>query len=77
MTFKYDGMKVTQPLDPYHSPRYDEPTNDNMEAYVIDQLYALIARKIANYINPTADGSISWRCVQSTDEDFEAAFNNW
>jgi hypothetical protein len=36
MTFESDGMKVTQPLDPYQGPRYIEPTDDNMEEDVID-----------------------------------------
>jgi hypothetical protein len=41
MTFESDGMKVTQPLDPYQGPRYIEMTNDNMETDVIDHLYTL------------------------------------
>jgi hypothetical protein len=45
MTFESDGMKVTQPLDPYQGPRYTEPTDDNMEVDVIDQLYALTIGK--------------------------------
>jgi hypothetical protein len=45
MTFESDGMKVTQPLDPYQGPRYTEPVDDNMEPYVLDQLYNMTAGK--------------------------------
>jgi hypothetical protein len=31
MTFEVDGMKVTQPLDPYQGPRYTDPAEENME----------------------------------------------
>jgi hypothetical protein len=77
MNFESNGMKVTQQLDPYQGPRYTEPVYDNMESNVIDQLYALIARKRVDYINPIDDGSISWRSVQSVDEDSELTCNDW
>jgi hypothetical protein len=45
MTFESDGMKVTQPLDPYQGPRYIEPADDNMEHDVLNQLYTMTAGK--------------------------------
>jgi hypothetical protein len=30
-----------------------------------------------DYINPIVDGSISWRSIQSVDEDSELAFDSW
>jgi len=77
MTFESDGMKITQPLDPYKGPRYIEPANDVMEPDVLDQLYHLTAEKRSDYINPTADGSVSWRSIHSIDGDSETAFQNW
>jgi hypothetical protein len=41
------------------------------------KLYHMTAGKRDDYINPTADGSMSWRSVQSVDEDSEVTFNNW
>jgi hypothetical protein len=41
MTFEVDGMKVTQPLDPYQGPRYIDPAEENMEQDVLDHLYTL------------------------------------
>jgi len=77
MTFEYDGMKVTQPLYPYQGPRYTKVADDNMEVDVIDQLYALTARKRVYYINPIVNGLVSWISIQSMDGDFKVEFNDW
>jgi hypothetical protein len=69
MTFEADGIKVVQPLDPYVGPRYTKPTDNNMEGEDLDQLYTVRARTRDDYINPTIDGSVSWRSIQSVDED--------
>jgi hypothetical protein len=45
MTFEVDGMKVTQPLDPYQGPRYTDPIDENMEQDVLDQIYTLTIGK--------------------------------
>jgi hypothetical protein len=65
MTFEAEGIKVVQPLDPYVGPRYTEPTNNNMEGEYLDQLYTVTTRTRNNYINPTVDGSVRWRSIQS------------
>lgn len=63
MTLKAEGMRVTQPLDPYKGPRDTEPVNENMERDVLDQIDNLTAGKRNDYINPIADGSVSWRSI--------------
>jgi hypothetical protein len=45
MTFESDGMKVTQPLDPYQGPRYTESIDDNMEACIIDSVVCSYCRE--------------------------------
>jgi hypothetical protein len=60
MTFEVDSMKLTQPLDPYQGPRYTDPTEENMEQDILDQICTLTSGKRVDYINPTADGSINW-----------------
>jgi hypothetical protein len=77
MTFEADGIKVVQPLDPCLGPRYIEPVDHNTKSEALDQLYTIIARTRLDYINPTADGSISWRSIESADEDSEVAFDSW
>jgi hypothetical protein len=45
MTFEADGMKVTQPLDPYQGPRYMDLVEGNMEEDALDHLYTLTTGK--------------------------------
>jgi hypothetical protein len=77
MTFEVDGIKVVQPLDPYVGPKYTEPINNNMEGEDLDQLYIVTSGTRDDYINPTTDESVSWRSIQSVDEDSELDFDNW
>jgi hypothetical protein len=63
ITFEAEGIKVVQPLDPYVGPRYTEPTDNNMEEEDLDQLYIVTTGTRNDYINPTTDGSISWRSI--------------
>jgi hypothetical protein len=77
MTFEAERVKVVQPLDPYVGPRYTEPIDNNMEGEYLDQLYTVTTRTRNDYINPTADGSVRWRSIESTDEDLELDFDSW
>jgi hypothetical protein len=77
MNFEAEGIKVVQPLDPYVGPKYTEPTDNNMEGEDLDQLYTVTTGTRNDYINPTSDGSVSWRSIQSTDEDSELDFDSW
>jgi hypothetical protein len=63
VTFDADGIKVVQPLDPCLGPRYTEPVDHNLESDALDQLYTIIVGTRLDYINPTADGSVSWRII--------------
>jgi hypothetical protein len=69
MTFEANGIKVVQPLDPCLGPRYIEPVDHNMESDALDKLYIVTTGRRPNYINPTANGSVSWRSIQYADED--------
>jgi hypothetical protein len=77
MTFEADGIKVVHPLDPYVGPRYMEPTDNNMEGGDLDQLYVITAGMREDNINPTTDGSVSWRSIQSANGDLELTFDSW
>ena len=48
-----------------------------MEGEYLDQLYVVTARMREGYINPTVDGSVSWRSIQSMDGDSKLAFESW
>jgi hypothetical protein len=77
MTFEVDGIKVVQPLDPYVGPRYTDPTYNNMEGEDLHHLYTITLGTRDDYINHTANGSVSWRSIQSLDKDLELAFDSW
>jgi hypothetical protein len=64
MMFEAYGIKVVQPLDPcLGHPRYIEPVDHNMESDALNQLYTIIVGTRPDYINPTANGSLSWRSI--------------
>jgi hypothetical protein len=57
MTFESGDYRVIAPLDPSKSERFVEPTCLDLEEN--GQLYKKTTRD-ADYINPTADGVLSW-----------------
>jgi hypothetical protein len=77
MTFEEDGIKVVQPLYLYVGPPYTEPTENNMEGEDLDEFYTVTIGTRDDYINPTVDGSVIWRSIQSTNEDSEMAFDSF
>nr|KUM49186.1 hypothetical protein ABT39_MTgene3735 [Picea glauca] len=77
MTFEADGTRVIQPLDPYQGPRYTEPADDALERDVMDQISNMTAGKREDYINPTADGSVSGKSIHSFYIESEEAMYEW
>ena len=59
MTFEDAQIQVIAPLDPLQGPRYVELIRAKEEAFNIDNLYQMTANQ-NDYINPTAEGHISW-----------------
>jgi len=70
-------IKVVQPFDPCLGPRYIELVDHNTESEALDQLYTITVGTRPYYINPTADGSVSWRSIQSADKYLEITFDSW
>jgi hypothetical protein len=44
MTFESNGMKISQPLEPYKGPWYSDPRDESMEQGALEELYTMIAR---------------------------------
>jgi hypothetical protein len=63
--FEAYGIRVVPPFDPCQVLRYIEPTNNDFEENFLDQIYNITTRWCDHYINPTANGSISWRHIHS------------
>jgi hypothetical protein len=76
MTFERDGLRVIEPLDLDEGPRYTEPIREEDHVCELENIYKLIARQ-HDYINPTADGNLSWRSDNTCSSDSEETLENW
>ena len=76
MTFEGNGTWVIVPLDPALGPRYTELITAEEEAHNIDTMYQLITAQ-GDYVNPTDDGMMSWRCESSCVSDSVVGLENW
>ena len=76
MTFEGHNIKIIAPLDPSIGPCYTKPIRVEEETREIDDLYKMTAMQ-DDYINPTADGTLSWRCASSCTSDSEEGLENW
>jgi hypothetical protein len=74
MTFESGEYRVIAPLDPSEGERFVEPTCLDLEE--INQLYRTTARN-EDYINPTADGILNWRSINSCETDLDTSLENW
>ena len=64
MTFEGHNISIIAPLDPSMGRRYAKPIRAKEEAREIDDFYKMTATQ-DDYINPTADGTLS-RCYSSS-----------
>jgi hypothetical protein len=76
MMFEGDGLRVIAPLDPDEGQRYTEPIREEDHAYELENIYKLTARQ-QDYINPTADGNLSWQSDSACSSDSEEPLENW
>ena len=73
MTFELGEYRVIMPLDPSEGESLVEPTCIDLEE--INQLYKTTTRD-EDYINPTADGVLSWRSITSCAIDSDTRLEN-
>ena len=76
MTFEDNQIQVIAPLDPFQGPRYIEPIRAEEEVRNMESLYQMTANH-SDYINPTTEGNISWRCDSSCASDSDVGLENW
>ena len=76
MTFEDSRIRVIAPLDPSQGPRYTEPRRSDEGAQDMDNLYKIIM-SLEDYVNPTADGTLSWRCASSSVSISNADLEDW
>ena len=76
LSFEDDEMRVFVPLDPLEGQRYVEPVFNEVQGGHLDNIYNVTALE-EDYINLTADGNLSWRCMSSCTSDSGEALENW
>ena len=76
LSFEDDEMRVVAPLDPLEGPRYVEPVFNGGCGDHLKTIYNITTLQ-EDYINPTADGNLSWRCESSCTLDSGEALDKW
>jgi hypothetical protein len=76
MTFEKYGLRVISPLDPDEGQRYTDPIREEDRAYELENIYKLTTRQ-HDYINPMANGNLSWRSDNACSSDSEEALEKW
>jgi hypothetical protein len=76
ISFDIDTLCVVVSLDPYEGDKYTELVNEDMESSIIENIYNVTRHK-EDYVNPIANGELSWRSVHSHDIDLEDAMDIW
>jgi len=74
--FEAGNFRVVAPLDPLDCKRYVEPMPDNVLEDDVNQLYRTTTQE-EDYVNPIADGSLSWRSINSNMSDSDTGVENW
>jgi hypothetical protein len=74
MTFESREYRVVAPLGPSKGERFVEPTCLDLEE--INQLYRKTTRQ-EDYVNPTANGVLSWRSITSCASNSDTSLENW
>lgn len=74
MIFEKKSLRIVVPLDPAEGVRYTEPVCDDDSDDDLDCPYKITAQG-EDWVNPTANGKISWEhkssCTFDSDEEIE------
>ena len=70
MVFDKRSLHVVIPLDPAEGSSYTKPVHDYESDDDLDCIYKITVRE-QDWVNPTADGRISWECKSSCTLDLD------
>ena len=76
MMFKKESPHVIIPLDPAEGSCYTEPVWDYESDDDLDCVYKITVR-YQDWVNPTADGWITWECESSCISDSDEEIEQW
>ena len=67
---------MVAPLDPLEGQRYVKKVNSEVQGGYLDNIYNIMSA-MDNYVNPMAEGNLSWRGISSCTSDSQEALENW
>ena len=67
---------MVAPIDPLEGQTYVKSVHGKGQGYYLDHIYNITSSR-DQYINPTANGKLSWRSVKSCTSDLGEALENW
>ena len=76
MTFEGHNILIIAPFDPSMDPRYIERICAEEEVRDVDDFYKVTSTQ-DDYINPIANGTLSWRYASSCTSDSDEGLENW
>ena len=76
LSFKDDEMRVVSPIDPLEGKIYVDHVYNEGHGEYLDQIYNITTLQ-EDYINPTADGNLSWKSASSCTSDSREALEIW
>ena len=75
MIFEGNDLRFIVPLDPSQGERYKELVREEYHD-AIDNIYNITATE-EDYINPTANGVLDWKCDSSCTTNLDEGLENW
>lgn len=76
MTFEKKSLCIVVPLDPAEGTRYTELVHNDDSDDNLDCIYKITAQG-EDWVNPTADGRISWECQSSFTSNSDEEIEQW
>jgi len=76
MIFEKKSLRVVVALDPAEGVHYTEPVCDNESDDELDYIYKITTWE-QYWVNPTADGQISWERKSSCTSDSNEEIERW
>jgi len=74
--FEKNSLRLVVPLDPVEGSRYTDPVRNNESDNELDYIYKITAQE-QDWVNPIADGRISWEHESSYTSDLDEEIELW
>lgn len=76
MIFEKNSLRIVVPLDPVEGVHYTKPMCDEKSDNELDYIYKITTQE-QDWVNPIADGWVSWECESSYTSDSDEEIEQW